>query len=262
VERLKNVAIRLASSAYNALAPRLPSSRNLPEEPFAALNEFFDARLVLSIQRNQDRHASIREQLQGLDFEFFWGVDGRSLDKDDPRYDLARAIQMNARDVHVNELACTMSHLTIFRWVVEKGLRNVLVLEDDATPIRKHSSWVSRCLASLPPDWELFYLGYRDGELKGFAREAQEFFGKRRDNSEVVSRSVGKGIRTAALHDFTHAYAVTQAGARTLLEDAYPVYHTADGWLEENVRARKLKAYISVPKLFAQRANLTSSLHS
>ena len=32
---------------------------------------------------------------------------------------------------------------------------------------------------------------------------------------------------------------MTQAGARTLLEDAYPVYHTADGWLEEKVRSRE-----------------------
>ena len=174
---LKETAIKMAFGAYNAMARKLPLSRSLPEEPFAALNEFFDARLVLSIQRNQDRQASVREQLHGLDFQFFWGVDGKALEKNDPRYDLARAVMLNGRDVHVNELACTMSHLAIFRWMMEKGFRNVLVLEDDAVPIRRHSSWVSRCLSSLPDDWELFYLGYRDGELKGFAREAQDSSG-------------------------------------------------------------------------------------
>ena len=259
---MKELAIRAAFWAYNMSARRLPKFADLPGDPFAALNEYFDACWVLSIQRNRDRHDSIREQLKGLNFDFFWGVDGKTLQKDDPRYDLARAINLYRRDVHVNELACTMSHLAISQSILETGLNKVLVLEDDAILIGRHSPWVSRCLASLPPDWELFYLGYRDGELRGFASEAQELMGRRRDDSNVISRRVGKGIRTAGLHDFTHAYAVTQAGARTLLEDAYPVYHTADGWLEEKVRGRKIKAYISIPKLFDQRASLPSTLHS
>ena len=259
---LKDLAINMVFWAYNATARSLPKSAKLARDPFVALNDYFDACWVLSIQRNQERHPSIREHLKGLNFEFFWGVDGRALKRNDPRYDLSRAINLYRRDVHVNELACTMSHLVIFQTILEKGLNRVLVLEDDAILIRKHSPWVSCCLESLPADWELFYLGYRDGELRGFAREAQEIFGRRRDDTEVVSRSVGKGIRTAAFHDFTHGYAVTQTGARKLLENAYPVYHTADGWLEENIRARKLKAYISIPKLFAQRADLISSLHS
>ena len=259
---LKDLAIGAAYWAYNVSARNLPKSANLPGEPFAALNKFFDACWVLSIRRNENRHALIREQLEGLSFEFFWGVDGKALGKDDPRYDQARASNLYGRNVHVNELACTMSHLVIFQAILERRLKRVLVLEDDAVIIQRHSRWISRCLESLPKDWELFYLGYRDGELRGFAREAQELLGRRRDDSEVVSRGVGKGIRTASLHDFTHAYAVTEAGARKMLQDAYPVYHTADGWLEENVRGRRVKAYISVPKLFAQRSNLPTSLHS
>ena len=238
-------------------SPRISPGILLP-----LLNEFFDARWVLSIPRNSERHPAIREQLQGLDFEFFWGVDGKALAENDPRYDLPRARSFYKRGVHVNELACTMSHLVIFQAILDKGLERVLILEDDAVPIRRHFHWVPRCLMSLPAGWELFYLGYRDGELRGFAREAQELFGKRRDETEIVSRSVGKGIRTAALHDFTHAYAVTREGARKLLEGGYPVYHTADGWLEENVRGRKVNAYIGVPKLFAQRSGLKTSLHS
>jgi glycosyl transferase, family 25 len=262
VGKLKDIVIGATFSVYNSLAKQLPSSRSLPKEAFSALNEFFDARWVLSIQRNAERHPGIRDELRGLDFEFFWGVDGKALAGNDRRYDLERARRLYGREVHVNELACTMSHLEIFETILEKGLKRVLVLEDDAVPISSHSSWVSRCLEGLPQDWELFYMGYRDGELRGFLREAQELLGRRRDDTEVVSRRVGKGIRTAALHDFTHAYAVTYSGAMRMLENAYPVYHTADGWLEENVRGRKLKAYISVPKLFAQRADIVSSLHS
>ena len=149
----------------------------------------------------------------------------------------------------------------MFQAIVDRGLERVFILEDDAVLLEGRKKWIPYCLARLPPDWELFYLGYRDGELRGFAREIQEFFGRRSDPAEVVCRSVGRGIRTAAGHDYTHAYAVTNAGARKLLEGAYPVSRTADGWLESKVLQRSLMAYTSVPKIFLQQEDLGSSIH-
>ncbi len=202
----------------------------------------------------------MRYQLEGLKFEFFTGVDGSNLGGD-TRADLPAAITRYGRLVRINELACTMSHLVMFQAMLDRGLKRVLIFEDDAVFIRPNASWVRYCLERLPENWELFYLGYRDGELRGFQREFQELLGRKRDPAEVVSRSVGRGIRTAAGHDYTHAYAVTSEGARKLLEGAYPVQYTADGWLEHKVIERKLTAYISVPKLFAQQESLGSSIH-
>lgn len=258
---LKESTIQGAFGIYNLLARRLPARTRLPPDPKAALGRFFDAIWVLTIPRNQDRQRFMKRQLKGLEFEFFEGVDGKTLSIDDPRLDLRGAEFRNHRLVRVNELACTMSHLVIFQAIIDRGLERVLILEDDAIFLSRTSSWVSYSLARLPADWELLYLGYRDGELRGFVREFLELFGRRRNSADVVSRSVGRGLRTAAGHDYTHAYAVTNVGARKLLEGGYPVSHTADGWLEHKVLERKVVAYITVPKIFAQREELGSSIH-
>jgi hypothetical protein len=78
-----------------------------------------------------------------------------------------------------------------------------MILEDDAVYLPRRGRWVPYCLERLPLDWDLFYLGYRDGGLRGFLRELQEAFGNRADPSEIVS-------------------------------------YTADGWLEHNVLAGRI----------------------
>jgi glycosyl transferase family 25 len=258
---LRKSVIRACFGIYNFFAPRIPPRLSLPSDSFTALGEYFDAIWVLTIPRNRDRQEFMKAQLNGLEFEFFMGVDGKSFRDGDPRLDLRRAETLNRRTVRINELACTMSHLVMFQAMVDRGLGRVLILEDDAVLLAASRKWIPYCLERLPSDWELFYLGYRDAELRGFMREFQELLGRHRDPAEVVSRGVGRGLRTAGGHDYTHAYAVTNAGAHKLLQDAYPVFHTADGWLEHNVLSRKVVAYVSVPKVFVQHEELGSSIH-
>lgn len=258
---IKDAIIDISFGIYNLTAPRLPKTISLPSDPFKAMNSFFDAVWVLTIHRNADRQDFMRRQLARLYFEFFNGVDGKSLQEGDSRLDLGKAARINGRPVGTNELACTMSHLVMFQAIVDRHLERVLIFEDDAIFLPKRGKWISYCLERIPPDWELLYLGYRDAELRGFEREIQELFGRPRKSSEVVSRAVGRGIRTAGGHDFTHAYAVTRNGAQKLLADSYPVCHTADGWLEHKVLAGDMKAFICVPKLFVQQEKLGSSIH-
>ena len=258
---LKDIAVSTAFAAYNLVAPRLPVTFHLPPDPLRALKEYFDAIWVLTIPRNLTRQETIRKQLHGLDFEFVNGVDGTSLQDGDVRIDLKAAEDLYGRRVRINELACTMSHLSMFRTIVEQNLRRVLVLEDDAAFLPTARKWIAYCLERLPEDWEIFYLGYRFGELRGFQREILELVGRNPGPPGTYSRSVGRGIRTAAQHDFTHAYAVTNSGAAKFLEGAYPVFYTADGWLAHRISLGDVKGYISVPKLLAQRSETGSSIH-
>jgi glycosyl transferase, family 25 len=260
--KLRDLAVNAAFRAYNLTARTLPVHAHLPAGAFPALEAFFDKTWVLTIERNAERQREFRKRFPEMDFEFFFGVDGKSLANDDSRLDLKEAQLLNHRNVHVNELACTMSHLVMFKEIVERNLNRVLIFEDDAILLEKNAHWISYCLERLPSDWELFYLGYREGELRGFTRELQELFGRRRNPNEVVSRSVGRGIRTAAGHDYTHSYAVTRTGAEKLLGGAYPVVHTADGWLENKILRRDVRAYISVPKIFVQGTVLKSTIHN
>lgn len=261
-KRLKNSVIWLANGIYNKTAKESPRHCQLPENPFEAINEYFDVVWVLTIPRNADRRAHMKRQLPGVKFEFFEGVDGKTITKTDPRVDMKRGSERNRRPFKINEAAAAYSHYCMLKAVVDRGLRRALLFEDDAALVTKESRWIPYCLERLPDDWDLFYLGYQDGELRGYLRELQERFGRPRNPSEVVSRTVGRGLRTAGGHELIHAYAVTFQGARKLLEGMYPICDNADAWYEEKVLKRQIASYISIPKIFVQQADLGSSIWS
>lgn len=258
---LKETAVNVTYGLYNFFAPRLAPQSLLPNEPFESLRLYFDAIWVLTIPRSIARQDLIRKQFRGLDFEFIPGIDGKTLTETDPRMDLAEARRRSGRSVRINELACTMSHLAMYEKILSLGLKRVLIFEDDAVYLRSRGKWIPYCLSRLPVTWDLFYMGYRHGELRGFQRELQERMGRRNEADEAFTRSVGRGIRTAARHDFTHAYAVSRDGAQKLLQGAYPVSHTADGWLAPRISSGGLNAFISIPKIFSQNPGIGSSIH-
>jgi len=259
---LKNSAIWLANTFYNGTVKEAPRRCELSQDPFHAMNEYFDAVWVLTIARNAHRRAHMERQLPGLKFEYFEGVDGRTITESDPRVDFERGSARNGRPFKLNEAAAAFSHYCMLNSMVERGLRRALLFEDDAALVAKAAHWIPYCLEHLPDDWELFYLGYRDGELRGYLRELQERLGRPRDPGEVVSRTVGRGLRTAAGHELIHAYAVTLQGARKLLEGMYPICDNADAWYEEKVLKRQITSYISIPKIFVQQSDLGSSIWS
>jgi glycosyl transferase family 25 len=258
----KKIAIAGAYALYNLTSRRLPRLRMLPSDAFGALKAFFDCVWVLTIPRNEDRQKAFQKEFTGLHYSFFPGVDGKTIVENDLRIDLQQAAKNNGRLVRINELACTWSHVRMYEKMVREKLERVMIFEDDAMMSRRNSKWISYCLERLPTEWDIFYLGYRDGELRGLLMELRESLGLRSDSDRVFSRTVGRGLRTAAGHDFTHAYAVSLSGAKKLLSDAYPIRYTADGWLEHKVLSRDLTALISVPKIFYQRVSLGSSIHT
>ena len=260
-EKLKNCAIWMANTVYNWTAKEGPRSCHLSKEPFGAINEYFDAVFVLTIPRNLQRREHIESQFEGLKFEYFEGIDGQTITEEDTRIDFYQASIVNGRKFLLNEAACALSHFALLKLVVDRRVKRALIFEDDAVLIRKNACWIPYCLEHLPPDWEFLYLGYKDGELRGYLREIEEHFGKKRRSEEVVSRTVGRGLRTAGGHELIHAYAVSIEGASKILRGAYPVRDVADGWIERKVLMQQLRAYISIPKIFVQQSVLPSSIH-
>ncbi len=90
--------------------------------------------LVINLARSSERRAGMRRQLEalGVDFEFVAAVDGRDFDvQAHPAYDSPRRRRAFGRDLNGGELGCLLSHRAIFQRMVDEGLEQVLVLEDD-----------------------------------------------------------------------------------------------------------------------------------
>jgi glycosyl transferase, family 25 len=243
----------------------------LPLSPDAikCLHAYFDKILVVSVPRFTDRHEKIRQELDGLSFEFFWGADKLQLDlektKQDGTYDeeKARQLQRQGKALNAGEIACSLSHRMVYQEALKQNWKKLLILEDDVIAVTGQLNHLQTALKQLPPDWELVYLGYLKYEEVTAGLKTKQFFYKiasalglmkwsYRMVSNLLPRPYSSHLKKAGFHDCTHAYAVSTEGAKKLLNAQSPVVYRADDLLSHTIMKGELNAFVTVPKFFDQ----------
>lgn len=242
---------------------------NIPSDICASLQQFFDKILVVSVPRFTDRHEHVKERLQGLDFEFFWGADKLKLDmekaKTDGTYDENEAIRLErlGKPLSAGELACALSHRMVYEAMIANGWKRILILEDDIWPLHDHLAAVKDAIKELPGKWDLVYFGYLKHEkvtfnlkLKRFFYQVVSRFGMIKWNytmaSNMLPRKYSTHLKKAGFHDCTHAYAITLEGAKKLLHAQTPVVYRADDLLSYTILKGHFTAFLTDPKFFDQ----------
>ena len=125
------------------------------------LNEIFSKIYVITLE-NSDRHISAKEKLKGVEFEFFFGVNGKELKIDSYFIDNNKYSDIYSEkfDVDVKEInywtpstyGCSFSHLKLYEKIKKEGLNNVLILEENLHLLED-------VYRQLPEEWDLLYLG-------------------------------------------------------------------------------------------------------
>ncbi|HMD00914.1 MAG TPA: glycosyltransferase family 25 protein, partial [Ferruginibacter sp.] len=143
------------------------------------------------------------------------------------------------------------------------GWKRVLILEDDAVPLNDKLHLVKAAINELPANWELVYFGYLKHEhvtptLK-FKRVLYSIGSTLRLMTwtptmikNLLPKPYSTYLKKAGFHDCTHAYAVTQDGARKLLAAQTPVVYRADDLLSATIMKGELNAFVTEPKFFDQ----------
>lgn len=103
------------------------------------VNEYFEAVVVINLDRRTDRMEKLKVQLNelGITYERFSAVDGKELSIDPV-------------------VAGTMSHVAVLKKYKDK---KVLVLEDDAYFVDNFNEKFEEVMQTLPKDYDIFYLG-------------------------------------------------------------------------------------------------------
>jgi glycosyl transferase family 25 len=233
------------------------------------LNRTFERIFVLTIRRASGRHAKLRERLQGLDYELFYGFDGAELDlaalERAGTYSEARArkVHRHGRTMQLGQVGCAMTHRAIYEKVVENGWERVLIFEDDAFPRVEAMGELEAALRELPSTWEFLYLGYEHGEVtRAWDRVKQAWYlllaalrlikWTPRQVLGLFPAPYSAHLRRAGKHHCTHAYAVSQSGARKLLAEQTPVAYLADQLPLKLCIGGEIEAYLTDPKFFDQ----------
>ena len=117
------------------------------------------------------------------------------------------------------------------------------------------------------------YLGYERNETYGWRQQLKQALYmlfpfhsalrlSRTHYAHYYPKNISALVAQAGFHDCTHAYAITQAGARKLLQRQTPVAYNPDNLLSFAIAEQAVKGYISRPKLFNQRTAFVHEMAS
>ena len=189
---------------------------------------------VVNLEREGERRAQIAAQLRalGIPFDVFAAVDGSTLDDEAVAlaYD-GEAARRRYREMSRGELGCALSHLGVYRRMLDERVGLALVLEDDARLGAGLAEVLQRLEARLSPEEpQVVLLSHVDK----YTRWGSEPLG---ETARLVNR-YGHWWRA-------HGYVITRAAARQMLDALRPVSGPADYWADFEKRGIvQLKAVV------------------
>jgi glycosyl transferase, family 25 len=233
------------------------------------IKNYFDKVFVVSVTRFADRHVQLQKTVEGLDFDFFWGTDKLTLNREtliaENMYDEAAAKknQRQGKALNDGEIACSLSHRSIYAAMVQNNWQRVLILEDDVLPAFSQLALLPRAIGELPADWDLVYLGYLKHETVTPALRRKQFFYKIISGlglmrwsytmvKNMLPRPYSNHLKKAGFHDCTHAYAISLQAAQKMLAAQTPVVYRADDLLSALTLKAQINSFVTEPKFFDQ----------
>jgi glycosyl transferase family 25 len=157
----------------------------------------------------------MEEQLKGLNlpFDFISAVDGSKLSTGELKlYSRKDALRCTGRELSRGEIGCALSHAGMWQRMMNEGIDEVLILEDDVV-LGEMFIRVLQDRSRLPDDWELI----------NFMTDVPQLpIGQPVCDIYRVCRFEGFANRTGA-------YLINRRGAEKLLKHVFPVRWPADG---------------------------------
>lgn len=206
---------------------------------------------VINLARSPERRANAVAQFEraGLSFERFEAVDGRLLTEEEMRlYSPTEALRRQNAGVHRElapcEIGAALSHLRIYEKIVAEGTHHAVVMEDDVE-IDPRLPTVLATIDQMQESWDVIWLGHWLSYI-GSPYDHKKGVPISRWGRKSVAPRFAMG-RLLAYPFGTHAYAISNRGARLLLEHAYPVRMPADNLLSGSTGEFRLNGFAVSP---------------
>lgn len=192
-------------------------------------NECFEKVLVLTTNHklSEERRKRITPRLEGIDYSFFYGCHYDEIDIQS-YYDNGCNLQ------YPGQIGCAESFNMIFKYIIDNDIENCLILEDDII-ITENIKILGEAYKQLPKDWELFYLGYGNGDPVPSPNYSKNLY--------KIDRYCGYQPHG------TIGFAVGKKYAKILYENNVKSTFTSDGNVQHVLRTTDCVGYAVVPKI-------------
>lgn len=192
---------------------------------------------IVSLPKDRERREYLERQLTalGMPFSVFDAVHGKSLSPEElaANYDADKAVRLFNREMSRGEIGCALSHVGIYRQMVEQDIPHALILEDDASVLDRELPAILAKLAQFYPV---------QAPVAVLLNHVKRYDSNKKDPLDDT-RCIYDAYRAVC----THAYFITKAGAEKLLRHLYPVYVVADKWEYFQERYIPVKALVPYP---------------
>ena len=191
------------------------------------LNEYFDHVYCLSLTHSVDRRSVMQKKAQevGLRYSYYPGIYGSLLTN---VYEAVK--KAGATDIlNANYMACALSHLSIYKDALNRGRKNILILEDDLLFHREINEKFTSIKPQIPENWDLLYLAWiplSDSRIEWDYRVI---------NDQIISSGIIKaknlwscmayGITDTMMHKTIELFDFSKEIDRFFVEDIQPNYN-------------------------------------
>ena len=159
--------------------------------------------------------------------------------------------QQHDYHTNANNLACSISHTSIWNRALASGHKKVLILEDDVRIHRNSEQMTRDLLSEIPNDWDLLYFGY----IPLVANDHRKYDTTHDLNvwSYQIVDEVRMGPHSAKASRFWNCsgYAMSESLMRHMVDvyaRSYPKEH--DRYLVENIQTSpEWKSYAAAPQI-------------
>jgi len=219
-------------------------------EPMSDTKPFHPPLFVINLKRSSDRRASIAAQLDelGIDFEVFPATDGARLSPSElAHYDEQYVIDQIARPMSPSEVGCYLSHVRIWKKMVEENIPWAVVLEDDVD-IHDDLTGILAAVKKIPFKWDFI-------RLAGLRPTPSLRLYDLNDKFELTVLLQGASG--------TQGSCISRTGAQKLLDHATPLIRgTVDDHLIDNCWKTGLRILAVQPYPVSENKKFVSSIET
>ena len=196
---------------------------------------------VINLDRSKERWENMKDQelrLNNIKLERVSGVDGFLLDKEElNKREMITPFCLNFCSMGM--IGCWLSHLKVWKKVVDENLPYAIVLEDDTIFPENYSNKINGLLPLIPENADIVLLGCsvggRDDASLNLVEQSFSLFYKPRDYA-----SINQEIIIPKMFVGSYAYLITQQGARKCIKEMGKANYHIDHDISKN---KKLNLY-------------------
>lgn len=203
------------------------------------MNNFIDNVYVINMDKDTDRLDKITKECNKFNIKFqrFTGIDSNTLsEKQKNKYITEFCKKYCTNGI----IGCGISHIKIYKDVINNNYNNVLILEDDIYFKEDFHSILNNTIDELPNDYDILYIGYFGLSSKNTYND-HNYLLKILSNKKT-EKNILKTIYCPEFPLGTHAMIISNKGCKKLLQIMNKLYWHIDWQISFNNKDLKIYA--------------------